>query len=49
MKPKSNQVSQLPPCIYGQPLIDYFGRKDVRTALHIPDSVPEWDFCSATI
>ena len=38
-------VGEVPPCVYGQPIIDYFGLPEVREALHIPSSYKEWDLC----
>jgi hypothetical protein len=32
-------TNMLPPCTFGNPLLDYFHRDDVRTALNIPESV----------
>lgn len=36
----------MPPCVYGEPVIDYFNRKDVKAALHIPDDIQAWDMCA---
>lgn len=43
------KLGETPPCIYAQPVIDYFNQKDVRSALKIPDKVPAWDMCSGII
>ena len=39
----------LPPCTFGTPILAYYGRDDVRAALHIPDEANEWDLCSTKV
>jgi len=39
----------LPPCTWGNPLIQYLNDATVRTALHIPDSIQAWDLCTEEI
>lgn len=39
----------LPPCTFGSPIIEYYGRADVRAALHIPESVQDWTLCTTKI
>lgn len=39
MKPRRKDVGVVPPCVYGQPVIDFFNKAEVRTALHIPESI----------
>lgn len=39
------RLQELPPCIYGEPVIDYFNDPVVRAALHIDIATP-WDMCS---
>lgn len=44
--------ASLPPCTFGTPLMEYFDRVDVRTALHIPESNPTigpWEMCTSGI
>lgn len=36
---REEDLGETPPCVYGKPIIEYFNRKDVRTALHIPETV----------
>ena len=36
-----------PPCADGYGMMTYLNRSDVRKALHVPDSAPEWGLCSA--
>jgi hypothetical protein len=36
----------VPECAYTAPLIQYMNNDTVRTALHIPASLPAWEFCS---
>ncbi len=44
-----NLLRDLPPCTWGDPIIDYFNQAEVRQALHIPDSIQAWDFCTSNI
>ena len=39
----------LPPCTFGNPIMDYFNRADVRTALHIPSDIQAWELCTESI
>lgn len=41
--------SSLPPCTFGTPILEYYGRTDVREALNIPADVQEWTLCSMKI
>lgn len=41
--------SGLPPCTFGTPILEYYGRSDVREALNIPADVQEWTLCSMKI
>lgn len=41
--------SGLPPCTFGTPIIEYYGRSDVREALHIPSDVQDWTLCTTKI
>jgi len=36
----------LPPCTFGTPLMTYFDRTDVRTALHIDADIGPWLMCT---
>lgn len=38
-------LKEIPPCVYGKPLIAYFGLPEVRAALHVPEDYKEWDLC----
>lgn len=49
LRNKQQEVGEVPPCVYGKPLIEYFNRKDVRAALHVPETVQSWDMCSDLI
>lgn len=40
-------MSDLPPCVFGNPLIAYFNRADVKAALHIDAAVTAWDLCNS--
>ena len=46
---KNGGVGEVPPCVYGDPLLAWMNQADVRKAMHIPDSYPAWDMCSGTI
>ena len=39
----------LPPCTFGEPIIEYLNSQTVKTALHIPNNAFEWDLCSEFI
>ena len=43
------EVGELPPCVYGDPVVSYFNTKAVRDALHIPTNVQAWDMCTDQI
>jgi len=43
------EVGELPPCVYGDPVVAYFNTKTVRDALHIPSNVQAWDMCTDQI
>ena len=39
-------VKDLPPCVYGSPVIDLLNSFAMRAALHIPDDVQAWSYCT---
>jgi hypothetical protein len=42
------ELGEVPPCVFGQELIDYFNTPAVKTALHInPDHDLPWDLCAS--
>ena len=45
-KSAQRRLKELPPCVFGNPIIAYLNTAAVRTALHIPDYVPAWDLCT---
>lgn len=47
--PAKTGANMLPPCTFGNPLLDYFHRDDVRAALNIPESVQPWELCTEKI
>ncbi|XP_071959695.1 lysosomal protective protein-like [Antedon mediterranea] len=40
------KISESPPCINATAIITYLNDPAVRKALHIPDTVQDWDICS---
>jgi hypothetical protein len=42
-----NRIGELPPCVYGDPLLAYLNSAEVRSALHIPEQYPAWDMCNS--
>ena len=48
-KKASKKLTELPPCTFGDPIIAYLNRDDVRSLLHIPSDVQAWDFCTEKI
>lgn len=41
--------NELPPCTFGNPIMDYLNRDDVRAALHIPADRKAWELCTSDI
>mmetsp|Transcript_63889 Transcript_63889/g.88218 ORF Transcript_63889/g.88218 Transcript_63889/m.88218 type:complete len:384 (-) Transcript_63889:87-1238(-) len=46
---EEHRLTGLPPCTFGNPIIDYLNSSEVRDALHIPDSIQSWDLCKDDI
>lgn len=46
---KSNRANMLPSCTFGNPILDYLNRADVRDALNIPSNIQAWDLCTESI
>ena len=42
-----NNLGEVPPCIYGELVIEYLNKPEVRKALNIPDYVQPWDMCQS--
>jgi len=42
---KIKSANELPPCTFGQPLIDFMNDPKTKTALHIPENVQDWTMC----
>jgi hypothetical protein len=42
------RLMELPPCTFGEPLIEYFNSPEVLSALHIKSTEP-WDMCTDLI
>ncbi|XP_066442311.1 lysosomal protective protein-like [Eleutherodactylus coqui] len=42
-------ISMSPPCVDGTDLTTYLNNPDVRSALHIPHELPQWEICSADV
>jgi hypothetical protein len=43
------RLGEIPPCVYGAPLVSYLNTDSVKKSLHIPDDVQAWDLCSDTL
>lgn len=41
------RLRELPPCTFGEPIIEYLNSATVRSLLHIPDTVQAWDLCTS--
>lgn len=39
----------LPSCTFGNPILDYLNRADVREALNVPTYIQAWDLCTESI
>lgn len=48
-RPHEKKLKDLPPCTFGQPIIDYLNREDVKEALHVSPHAKEWDMCNMNI
>jgi carboxypeptidase C (cathepsin A) len=46
---RSNRANMLPACTFGNPILDYLNRSDVRDALNIPSNIQAWDLCTESI
>jgi cathepsin A (carboxypeptidase C) len=46
---RTKKLQDLPPCTFGQPIIDYLNRQDVKDALHIPPAAEAWDMCNMEV
>lgn len=44
---KSDDTNELPPCTFGEPLIEWANNEKVRDQLHIPSKVQAWDLCTS--
>jgi len=46
--PEGKHLQELPPCTFGQPIIEYFNDPTVRKLLHIPinPNARAWDLCT---
>jgi len=38
-------LKSLPPCTFGSPIIEYLNTEEVRSKLHIPSDIQDWDLC----
>jgi hypothetical protein len=48
-KHAKKMLRDLPPCTFGNPIIEYLNSAAVRQALHIPANVQAWDLCTSSI
>ena len=49
LKHPSMQSNELPPCTFGNPIMEYLNREDVRAAMHVPAELKAWDLCTSDI
>jgi hypothetical protein len=42
-------LKEIPPCVYGGPILDYFNNPLVRKQLNIKNESAKWDLCSDTL
>lgn len=49
VKHRGTPSNELPPCTFGNPIMDYLNRDDVRHALHIPIEQKAWELCTEDI
>jgi len=48
-KKEGHRLQELPPCTFGNPLLDYLNLIEVRENLHIPQNIQAWDLCTSDI
>jgi carboxypeptidase C (cathepsin A) len=42
-----NPLSVVPPCVYAEPILEYFNNQTIKDALHIsPKAAAKWDLCA---
>ena len=41
----SKKLKELPPCTFGEPIIEYLNKEEIRNSLHIPQHASVWDLC----
>jgi len=46
---EQHRLRGLPPCTFGNPIIDYLNQADVRAKLHVPTDIQYWDLCKDDI
>ena len=46
--PWHSALKEIPPCISGKYILDFFNKAEVRAALHVPDNYPGWDLCQSS-
>lgn len=39
-------LGELPPCTFGEPIIEFLNKGSTRMQLHIPEIAPSWNLCS---
>ena len=42
---RKGKVGEIPPCTFGEPIIDFLNKQYVKQALHVPVVAPAWDLC----
>ena len=48
IEPAEKKLKASPPCIDDKPMLDYFNREDVKTALHV-NTKKTWELCSSAV
>ena len=46
---RSGRSNMLPACTFGNPILEYLNRVDVRDAINIPTGIQAWDLCTESI
>lgn len=46
LKSAKHQLKVVPPCVYAQPILDYFHNDTVKAALHVDPKAAMWDLCT---
>ena len=44
---EEKRLKEVPPCVFGAPIVTYLRDAKVRQQLHIDPAAPAWDLCNS--